>query len=166
MEVGKNKMGTTLIIVLLVALVLSIIAGFTVLYIKMAKGDKKVEPATTSIESIAMEDISIFSTGKVIVTNLQEGPDKESHVIRLGVNLGIDISKKKAKDAEALLLTLEEKKPIVNDIITSVCRSKTFEELKRNDAKVILKDEILLKIQKKFNTNLIVDVYIDEIFLD
>lgn len=49
--------------------------------------------------------------------------------------------------------------------MNNVLRKKTFEELKKNDGLESLKDEILDKLRKEFNTNLISRVLIDEFLL-
>lgn len=161
---GKNKIGMILIIVLLVTLLVLFAVGFAFLYKAMNKANEGPNSNITVEQIIPIEDIANFSVGDPIVTNLLEGPDKKEHVVKLSVNLGINASKETAKDAEKLMTTLETQKSVIKDIIIGVCRSKTYEELKTTDAQGVFKEEILLKAQETFATNLIVDVYIDEIF--
>lgn len=162
---GKNKMGMVLIIILLVALLVLFAVGFAFLYKAMNKTNGGVDNQITVEQTVPMEDITTFSIGDPIVTNLLKGPDGKDHVVKISVNLGINTSKKASKEAEKLLATLESQKTVVKDIILGVCRSKTYEELNETDARLVFKDEILLKIKEAFATNLIVDVYIDDILL-
>lgn len=163
---GKNKIGVILIVVLLVLLLASFIGGFIFLYKTMNKPEVPKGSAVVTQE-VAIEDITNFLVGEEpILTNLLQGPDKKSHVIQVNVSLGVNTSKKVKKDAEKLLALLEVKKVIIKDIIIGVCRSKTYEELNKGDASAIIKDEILIKLKKRFETELIVDVYIDNIFIE
>lgn len=160
---GKNKIGMILIIILLVALLVLFAVGFAFLYKAMNKANDGTDNKIIVEQMVSIEDIVNFSIGEPIVTNLLEGPDKKEHVIKLSVNLGINSSKENAKEAEKLLTTLDLQKTVIKDIIIGICWNKTYEELKATDARSVLKDEILLKLKEAFETNLIVDVYIDEI---
>lgn len=162
---GKNKIGMILIIVLLVSLLILFAVGFTFLYKAMNKANEGGGNNIIVQQELSMEDIKNFSIGDPIVTNLLKGQDKKDHVVKIDVSLGINTSKDTSKESEELIATLEEQKPVIKDIIIGVCRSKTYEELNVTDARVVFKDEILLKLQETFDTNLIVDVYIGEIFL-
>ena len=161
----KNKIGMILIIVLLVSLLILFAVGFTFLYKAMNKANEGGGNNIIVQQELSMEDIKNFSIGDPIVTNLLKGQDKKDHVVKIDVSLGINTSKDTSKESEELIATLEEQKPVIKDIIIGVCRSKTYEELNVTDARVVFKDEILLKLQETFATNLIVDVYIGEIFL-
>lgn len=161
-----NKIGMILIIVLLVALLVLFAVGFAFLYKAMNKANEGGETNVVVEQQLAIEDITNFPLGDVIVTNLLEGPDKKEHVIKLTVSsLGINNSKDTSKEAGKLIPTLEAQKPIIKDTIIGICRSKTYEELNMTDARVVLKNEILVKLKEIFSTDLIVDVYIDEIFV-
>ncbi|WP_250278427.1 flagellar basal body-associated FliL family protein [[Clostridium] colinum] len=162
---GKNKVGMILIIVLLVILLVLFAVGFGFLYKAMNKANQGDEANVVVQQELKIEDITNFPIGDPIVTNLLEGPDKKTHVIKINVSLGINTSKDTAKDAEKLIPTLEAQKPVIKDTVIGICRSKTYEELNMTDARVVLKNEILLKLQEIFSTDLIVDVYVDEIFL-
>ncbi|WP_317367325.1 flagellar basal body-associated FliL family protein [uncultured Tyzzerella sp.] len=160
---GKNKMGMVLIIILLVALLVLFAVGFVFLYKAMNKANDGTDNKIVVEQMVSVEDIKTFPLGEPIITNLLEGPDKKEHVIKLSVNLGVNASKDNAKDAEKLLTTLDLQRTVIKDIVIGICWNKTYEELKSTDARSVLKDEILLKLKETFETNLIVDVYIDEI---
>ena len=160
----KNKMGMILIILLLVILLVLFAVGFAFLYKAMNKTNEGGEANVTTQQVLAIEDITPFSVGEPIVTNLLKGPDNKEHVIKISVNLGVNTSKEVAKDGEALLSTLETQRVVVKDTIVGICSNKTYEELSVSDARTLLKNEILVKMQEVFATDLIVDVYIDEMF--
>lgn len=162
----KNKLGMILIIVLLVVLLILFAVGFTFLYKAMNKTEEAPVNEVVVEETLPLSDIINFPIGDPIITNLLEGPDQKRHVIKISVSLGINNSKKVSKETAKLTPVLEAQKPVIKDIIIGVCRSKTFEELNQTDARAVLKQEILLKLQEAFDTELIVEAYIDDIFID
>lgn len=163
----KNKIGMILIIVLLIALLILFGVGFFLLYTTMKKGSS-VEPTPIVVEQkLDRKDITILPIGEsAIITNLLEGPDGRKHVIKIKVNLGINSSKSNKKEADALIQTLTAQTVFLEDTILGICRNKTYEELKRNDAKAVLSDEIHLKLSDAFDTKLIAEVIINELLFD
>lgn len=164
----KNKIGMILIIVLLIALLILFGVGFYLLWSTMQKGNN-IEPGPTVVveEKLDRKDIAIFPIGESsIITNLLEGPDGKKHVIKIKVNLGINSSKDNKKEADALIETLTAQTVFLEDTILGICRNKTYEELKRNDAQAVLADEIYLKLSEAFDTKLIAEVIINELLLD
>ena len=162
---GKNKIGTILIISLLVVLLVLFAVGFGFLYKAMNRANEGGEANLVIQKELPIEDITNFPIGEPIVTNLLKGPDKKSHLIRISVSLGINTSKDVSKEANKFIPTLDLQKSVIKDTIVGICLSKTYEELDATDGRSVLKDEILLKLQEIFATDLIVDVYIDEYFI-
>lgn len=164
----KNKIGIILIIVLLVALLILFGVGFYLLYSTMQKGNNTEEIAPIVVEEkLDRKDIAIFPIGEsAIITNLLEGPDGKKHVIKVKVNLGINSSKDNKKEADELIATLTAQSVFLEDTILGICRNKTYEELKRNDAQELLADEIHLKLSEAFDTKLIAEVIINELLVD
>lgn len=165
---GGGKMGVILIIVLLVVLLVAFVVGFFFIYKAMTSGD---EPTIIEVQvdtALKMDEITPFviGDGSAILTNLMTGPDGKSHVIKISTALGINTSKDAASDAAELMALLGVQTSAIKDVILGICRNKTYEELTIGDAKQILKSEILLELQDLFGTKLIVDVYIDDIYLD
>lgn len=163
---SKNKMGMTLIILLLVVLLVLFAVGFGFLYKAMNKTNDATDTNIVVQQTVPIEDITVFPLGETIITNLLKGPDQKDHVIKISVNLGINTSKETSKEAENLISNLELKKTktIIKDKIIDICRNKTYEEMEMTNAKTVVKDEILASLQEIFATNLIVDVYIDDFF--
>lgn len=158
----KNKIMMILIIVLLVILLLTIGVGFFITFKNLNSGDQITEEEK---EPVRQENIQLISyDGESLYTNLRTGDDNKKHVIRVGYSLGIDISDK--KESEAFITTLSEKTPIVKDVIIGVLRNKTYEELQKSDAQAVLREEILEKLQQEFDSNLIVTIYLSDLFLE
>ncbi|MDE6357156.1 MAG: flagellar basal body-associated FliL family protein, partial [Eubacteriales bacterium] len=150
------------------ALLISFGVGFFLLWNTMQKGNGTTEITTVVVEEkLDRKDIAIFPIGEsAIITNLLEGPDGKKHVIKVKVNLGINASKDNKKEADSLIETLTAQTVFLEDTILGICRNKTYEELKRNDAQQLLADEIHLKLSEAFDTKLIAEVIINELLFD
>lgn len=157
----KNKVMMISIIVLLVVLLITIAGGAFLVVSKL----NSAETAEKEPEPVKQENIQLvqFDTDS-IYTNLRVGDDNKNHVIRVGFSLGIDVSDK--KEGEAFVTTITDKTPIVKDVIIGVLRNKTSEELEKSDAQAVLREEILEKLQQEFDSNLIVNVYLSDLFID
>lgn len=162
---SKNKMGMTLIILLLVVLLVLFAVGFGFLYKAMTKTNNDTDSNIVVEHTVPIGDITVFTLGETIITNLLKGPDQKEHVIKISVNLGINASKDTSKEATKLISTLELQKTVIKDTVIDICRNKTYEEMEMTNAEAVVKDEILASLQETFETNLIVDVYIDDFFI-
>lgn len=158
----KSKLMMIAIIVLLVILLVTIGVGFFLTFKHL--GNNSVETVEENKEPVKQENIELISYDDSIYTNLRTGDDNKDHVIRLGFSLGVDVTDK--KESDAFKTALADKTPVVKDVIIGVLRNKTFEELQKSDAQAILREEILEKLQQEFDTNLIVTVYLSDLFLN
>lgn len=159
MMLDKNKAMMIAIIILLVVLLVTIGVGF---FITFKNLDKSSAPKDEKPTAVDQNNISLV-TADEIITNLRVGADEKTHTIKVKISLGIDTSDK--KNSEEFITMLGEKDLVVSDVILGVLRNKTYEELNKGDAQEILRDEILGKLQQQFNTNLIVTVYVSDLFL-
>lgn len=160
----KNKVMMIAIIALLVILLITISVGMFFMFKNLGKAtNANPEEQTTVVPAVKQEDIKLVTLSDPIYTNLLNGPDEKEHVIRLSLSLGVDCTKEKEGDAFIEMVTAKD--VIVKDVIIGVLRNKTFDELKKTDAQEILRDEILTNLQKEFDSNLIVTVYISDLFL-
>lgn len=151
----KNKVMIIVIIALLVVLLVAIV-GVTIYVIKTIKieDEEKV---------LKQEDIQVVQVSDSMYTNLRKGEDGEEHVIKIKVSVGIDVTD--SKEGTKLIEMLAAKEVVTKDVIVGILLDKTFEDMKKTDAREILKNEILTKLQETFNSNLIVQIYIDEMFV-
>lgn len=160
----KNKVMMISIIVLLVAL-LGTIVGLGIFTINSLK--KGEEPQTqgeqvSEIKPLSKDELTLVELKEPITTNLPVGEDgKDSHVIRLNMSLAINNTVKKDKESEKTLASVSSKEVIVRDVVLDILKKKTYEQMKKPDAREILKEEILQSLQDEFATNLIVAVYVD-----
>lgn len=157
-DLEKNKVMMIAIIILLVVLLVTIGVGFFITFRNLNKDPEAVNEQTTEVAAINQEDIKLFTVVEPIYTNLLTGADNEEHLVKLSISLGIDGTEK--KESEKFMTLLTEQEVIVKDVIIGVVKNKTFEDLKKTDAREILKDELLTSLQKQFGSNLIIDIYI------
>lgn len=159
----KNKIMMLSIIILLVVLLATIAAGFFIT-LKKINQEPSAEGQVQTEAPASPEEIILFDVADSIYTNLKKGDDGKEHIIKLGVSLGIDNTDK--KKGEPYKTELEAKIPMIKDTVIGILRNKTYDELQQADAQNILREEILERLQQDFNTNLIVNVYLSDMFLN
>jgi len=128
-----------------------------------ATGEEQAQEAEE--EDAEPEDKSVntlIEIGDSIYTNLLVGEDKKEHIAKINLNLDI---KGGEDESEATVATVNSRIVVVRDIINNVLRKRTIEDLKKEDGLENFKDEVLDKVRKEFNTNLITNIYIKEIAL-
>ncbi len=162
----KSKKLFIVIIVLLVLLIglIGFISFKLFSAISANEGEGANDPAVTQQSSkVAISDIQTVSLAEPISTNLKIGPSGIEYGIRVSVSMGINNTDPKA--AEPLIALLTSKEVIVRDICISVITNMTYEELKAGDAQAILSNAILVRLQEEFETNLICEVYVSDIYI-
>ncbi len=151
-----------IIIVLLVILLGTMAFGG---YYLVSSFNSTGEEQTEEIEEEEESDKStntLIEIGDSVYTNLLVGEDKKGHIAKINLNLDV----KGGEDgSEELVATMNSRIVVVRDIINSILRKKTYEELNKVDGVENFKDEVLDKVRKEFNSNLILNVYIKEIAL-
>lgn len=158
---NKGKNGMVVVIALLIFLLLSISVGFFFIFKNLNAPISAVE--VTKQTEIKPKEMKLITLESPIYTNLLTGQDNKDHLIRISVGIGVDYTEPKKSDT--LITLINDRMAIVQDIIVSVCRSKTYEELRTSDAQEVLKAEILSKMQEEFGSNLIYRIIINEILL-
>ncbi len=158
----KSKIMFIVIIALLVILI-GIIGFISFKAFSMLNADAETTaPPVEQSNYVAITDIQTVALTSPISTNLKTGPSGLEYSIRVSVAIGVNMTD---KDNSANLVTLlTEKEAIVRDICLSVITNMTYEELKAGDSQAILSKAILLRLQEDFETNLIYDVYVSDIY--
>ncbi len=159
----KSKLMFIIIIALLVVLIGIIgVISFKAFSILNADPDAtEQEPAPTSTY-VPIANIETVALTNPISTNLKTGPSGIDYSIRVSIAIGVD-NTDPAASAEILGI-LGSKEPIVRDICLSVITNMTYEELKAGDAQAILSSAILQRLQEEFETTLIYEVYVSDIY--
>ena len=160
----KNKLMMIIIIVLLV-LLLGLFVGFSFYTFSVLKNNPASEPGhiTQSVITLAPDQRTSYKIGDPFKTNLLTGSDGKSHVISVSVSFGINkIDEKKATE---LLQVMTDSDASIRSDCLRVIRNQTYEDMNRADAMDLLAADILATTQERFNTNLIVDVDIYDIYI-
>lgn len=156
----KNKVMMIVIIVLLVVL-LGIIGTLTFFFLNSGIfGGGTDEP---EVISLSQDDIKLYTLEDSIYTNLLKGEDNKEHVGRLSLSLGIDATEE--SDATEFITKLSDNKEVIKDVVIGILRNKTYEELRNADGQEILRNEIVDKLRKQFDSNLIFTVYISDLMV-
>lgn len=160
----KGKIVMIVIIGLLVVL-LGIIGVVGYKLVSSMSNENEAADAAPEEVVLTPSEITVVPVTEPIATNLKEGADGVAHSVRVTVAVGVDTREDNAKESAELVTLLTEKEVIVKDTCLTVIRDKTYEELKQNDAKTVLSEEILVSLQEAFDTNLIYAVYISDIYV-
>ncbi len=159
----KSKLMSIIIIVLLVILIAIVgvisFKAFSMLNQEEGGADTEVVQQESYVPIANIETVALTSP---ISTNLKTGPSGIEYSIRVSIAIGVDNTDPKA--SAELLATLSAKEPIVRDICLSVITNMTYEELKAGDAQAILSNAILQRLQEEFETTLIYEVYVSDIY--
>ncbi len=160
----KSKIMFIVIIALLVILI-GIIGFISFKAFSMLNADAETTDPAIEQQSnyVAISDIQTVALSSPISTNLKTGPSGLEYSIRVSVAIGVNMTDE--ENSAALVTLLTEKEPIVRDICLSVITNMTYEELKSGDTQAILSKAILLRLQEEFETNLIYDVYVSDIYI-
>jgi len=153
-----------LVIIIVLLVILLGTMGFGAYYV-VTSFNSMGEEQTEEIEEEEESDKSIntlIPIGDPVYTNLLMGEDKKEHLAK--INLSIDI-KGGEDDSEAVVNAVTARIVVVRDIVNSILRKKTVEELKKAEGIENFKDEVLDKVRKEFNSNSILNVYVNEVVL-
>lgn len=157
----KNKGMMVIIIVLLLVIVGAMVAGGIFLISNMGNDDPpaiEYQPEPTPPPPLGEADIRVFTLERYIITNLLRSPGGPERIARLELGLGIDDTDPSA--ATDFMADLRDKEIVIRDIVTEILRRTTNEEASRIDASTLLRDDILIALQRAFGTNMIVAVYL------
>lgn len=151
------------IFVLSALLVLGIsVAGSTFFVIKTLKNSNSASQETVSQEGTSryLKEVEV---GEAIVTNIiSEG--SVQHVVKIQIKLGVDGSK--SKEYEAFVNQLEERSASVRNELINTIGEQTYTMLSDTKAgKEKLADEIIVRLNRLLETELIQAVYYEEYFV-
>ena len=154
----KNKGMMMIIIVMLGLIIVAIVVG-AILLLGMLNNDqaRAQEMPHWHAWEISEQDIRSFTLSNDITTNLFS-PDGGRHVVRVTVGIGVNnINEDEASDFINMLL---EREIVILDIVTSILRSTTRDQLSVVGGTEAVADQILTALQDSFGSQLIVRVYL------
>ena len=160
----KNKKMMILIIGLLVALIGVVIGVAFFIISSLNSDDTGVEVAPIHSNVLTPADITLIPIGAPIVTNLIPGVDGRERMVSLSFSVAVNHREEDSDDGAAeLIALLDRTEAVVRSIGLDVVRERTFEELRSREAAALLSAQILTRIQDEFQTNLIVNIVIDDL---
>lgn len=166
-EKGKGNGLKIVIIILLVIIVLGL--GFGGAYYFLYKNSENAKSNTTiaankyvnqTMPNTAIELSSYTLSMDEFLVNLADEGGKRFFKVKLFI--GYEPAKKKEKD---MLAELEEKKPIIRDVINSVLRSKKSTDIATQQNVDDLKKELLTRIAPYFENGRVNNIYFYDILV-
>ncbi len=163
---NKGKTMMIVIIVLLTVLIVTI-AGVSIYAFKMLKSSQSNEggqPEVTQAKDLDASEIYTYQLAQPIAVNLAVGTDGLEHSASVEVGIGIDNSDK--KNSPGFITLIESQEVVVRDVVISVLRTKTVDQMSQPDSQEAIKQEILEKLQAEFNSQLVYSVYFGTFYYD
>lgn len=151
---------------IVVTLGLSAISLVTVMGLKngmaAAEGDAASEEMMTG--EISVTDIDTFAFTDNFIFRYQgiDNP-KVTNTVVVDVSIGILTTEDTEEDATILKALLASKESIVRDGLETLLTTRKFAEFQTKEGQELIKSEILLYLQEKLVTELIIDVYFNNL---
>ncbi|MBZ4645869.1 MAG: flagellar protein FliL [Petroclostridium sp.] len=143
--------GNLILLGIILILVLAIAFGIGWLVVSGGQDNKEAEAKP----KYDLKKSKLYAiAGEPIVSNLNTGDVKDKKVIRVKAQLRVADDK--------IIKVLTERNVEIVDIMISILRAKTPEEMIKPDAKEIVKNELINKINKAFNTDKVLDAFFEE----
>ena len=136
------------------------VAGVAFFLVKQMNEKSVTTPEATMEGTLNLVEISM---GDAIMTNIAISEDEIQHFAKIKISLGISDNNKKAYEAFNEALT-SKAASIKNELI-DVIGEQTYSMLKSTDGKTKLADEIIVRLNKLLNTDVINEVYYEEYFV-
>ncbi len=158
----RKKLVMSVFIVLLLML-LGTIAGvsiYTYIAVNSTDGAQEIQAA----ERLTPDQITTYKIDAPFKTNLLKGEDGNDHVI--SVLISFAISNINQDENKKLTELLDNSKDMAKSRVLRVIRDKTYEELSQGGAsQELLANDILAVLQESFETNLITEVFVSEMYV-
>jgi len=161
-----NKVMMIVIIVLLVGLIG--LVGFVTVYglqvLQNVASPEQSAPVTAE-RALTQRDIDLVKFSDPITSNLRRSPDGRNHTARVTVSIGIENSD--VRLAPELIALLEDREPVVRDIISALLREMTYDELTETEdfhGVEVLRQNILNALRVEFGSNLIATVIMEILY--
>ncbi len=151
-----NDKNSLILLGIIAVLILGI--AFGIGWLVVTGGQRDNNNPVTSNQSNELKEAKKHRTytvaGEPIVSNLNTGIPGDRRAIRVKTQL-------KVKDSK-MIKELENKNAEIIDIIISILRTKTPEEMIQTNAKEVVKKEIIEQLNNTLHTDKILDVFFEE----
>ena len=166
----KNLLSVLILALVLVNLVLNCVMIFSVL--PAAKKTNKLVTQICSIldielaceegekEKVSMEDTVVqdMTDGGTMTINFKMGEDGKTHYLVTAVSISMN---KKSSGYKTYGESIEERKSIIKGVVSDVVSSYTMEEYQVDSNGI--RQEIVKKLQEKFDSDFIIDVTFSDV---
>ena len=166
----KNLLSVLILALVLVNLVLNCVMIFSVL--PAAKKTNKMVTQICSIldielaieegekEKVSMEDTVVqdMTDGGTMTINFKMGEDGKTHYLVTAVSISMN---KKSSGYKTYGESIEERKSIIKGVVSDVVSSYTMEEYQVDSNGI--RQEIVKKLQEKFDSDFIIDVTFSDV---
>ena len=155
-EIEKTQSNNKLLIMIFIILCLILLSGIVMAYFMLNNDEEVLQDSEKAVQHSKVIKTSNFKEiGPVIaldkfIVNLSSN----SRYLRTSISLELS--------EEDLREDVEKKKPIVRDRIIKVLSSKAYEEISTIRGKEVLKEEILVELNKIFNDGKIQNIFFTE----
>jgi len=157
----KNKKMMILIIGLLVVLI-GVIIAVAIFIITTINSENTVEVINAQQNTVTPADVTLISLSQPINTNLITDVEGRERVASL--NFSVAVNHNEAGSQE-LIEVMQRSEPIIRDIALNVLRDRTAAEINSREGPNLISTEILIRLQDEFQSNLIYNVYIVDVFV-
>ena len=150
-----------IVIIALLVLVLGAIGFVSFFLMKtMGKNTPNVTAAAPAAK-LTVDQIEKVPLSSPLSTNLLSGNDGVEHYVKIDLSIGVNNTDK--KESPKMITSLQNNEMVVRDIVLSILRGQTYNDLTQPDGQDLLKENIKSQLQDEFNSNLIVQVYISDL---
>ncbi|HAN10601.1 MAG TPA: hypothetical protein DCP90_08340 [Clostridiales bacterium] len=162
---SQNKLGPVIMgVVILLLLVVIGTQFYLIMQMSNAGTGKETEESKDKEKKalISIEDVEPVSVVEKKIYTLAPDSSGQQYTLRVTIHLGVNTKSSEYKEKAKLI---EEKKPIISDIIDTAIRGKNYENYQLPTFWTDLKKELLEKINEKFDTDIMVDVYFEDVYI-
>ena len=158
-----DKQKTLMIIIISLLVVLLGAVAFVSVYVLKISDRYANEPPRTydTGTRLTVNQIEKVPLSSPISTNLYSKNDGVERYVKINLSIGINNTDK--KESPKMLESLVKNEMVTRDIVLSILRNQTYEELTQPEGQELLKDHIKARLQEEYDTNLIVQVYISDL---
>jgi flagellar basal body-associated protein FliL len=151
-----------IIIIVLLVLLLGAVAYISFFVLKLSDKNPN-ESGSTAPQSVSLtvDQIEKVPLSSPISTNLFNSDDGVEHYVKINLSIGVNNTDK--KESPKMVESLTKNEMVTRDIVLSILRGHTYEDLSLPEGQELLKDGIRSRLQEEYGSNLIVQVYISDL---
>lgn len=161
---GAGSGGLIQLVTLLLVVISIGISAFSMITVvglkKELTAEIEAEEEEVLAEEVSVTDIDTFAftEGFTFMYNDVNEP-KSNKTVVVDISVGILSTKETEEEALDLMTLISDNETIVRDGLESLMTMKTFEDFQTEEGQSVIKADIIKYLQKRLETDLIIDVY-------